>query len=800
MKFVRFLLILGAIGIGLGFAALAGIYLYLEPQLPDTRILGDIRLQTPLRIYSADNKLIAEFGEKRRIPLAYEETPKQMVQAFLAAEDANFFTHPGVDYRGLLRAGIQLILTGKRRQGGSTITMQVARNYFLSREKTFIRKFNEIFLALRIEQELSKEKIMELYLNKIYLGQRAYGIGAAAQVYYGKAVDELTLTQIAMIAGLPKAPSAFNPIANPSRAITRRNYVLRRMQELGLISRADYEPASQQPVTARIHSPDLELQAPYIAEMVRAEMLDRFGEEAYTSGYSVYTSVNSALQDTAAISMRKAMESYDRRHGWRGAEGHGSIMGLPSELDHQLAKYPNLGGLTAGIVTEIQDKTASLYLRDKRKVVLHLEDSLWARKYISEDKKGPKPKAIKDILQPGDIVRAQPFVDKDGQDKWRLAQIPKVSGAFVALDPNDGHILSLVGGYDFSHSKFNRAIQAKRQPGSGFKAFIYSAALEAGFTPASLINDAPVVFNDTSLEGAWRPENYSGKFFGPTRLRYALTKSRNLVSIRLLRAMGIKHTLAHAARFGFDTNQLPHNLSLALGSAAVTPLQMARGYSVLANDGYLIEPHLIRRIEEAGRGVVFEHKPVTVCKDCPDPIDEANQDNNLDKLPHAPRVISKQNRFLMYNMMQDVITGGTATRARVLARKDLAGKTGTTNDQRDAWFNGYNQGIVAIAWVGFDSSAKLGRGEVGGRAALPAWIDFMRVALEDIPDIPPQAPEGIVTVRIDPKSGLLAPAGMKGSIFEVFRSENVPETLSLTTTKPGGAGTPDLAPGVEDLF
>jgi len=800
VKLIRLLLVLCVIGIAIGATTLGGIYLYLEPDLPDTQNLIDIKLQTPLRVYSADTKLIAEFGEKRRIPLLYDETPSQLVQAFLAAEDANFFAHPGIDYKGLIRAGVQLIITGRRSQGGSTITMQVARNYFLSREKTFIRKFNEIFLALRIEQELSKEKILELYLNKIYLGQRAYGLGAAAQVYYGKTVNELDLAQAAMIAGLPKAPSAFNPIANPSRAVTRRNYVLGRMLELDYIGQSDYDIATAQPVTALIHAANIELHAPYIAEMARAEMVERFGQGAYTDGYHVYTSIDSNLQNAAVSAIRNAMDNYDRRHGWRGPEGHLDLIPASTDqIDQELARYPDIANLSAALVTDVQEKAATLYLKNGEIITLSLEDNTWARKYISEDRKERKPKSVKEILNKGDIVRTQAYTDDAGLTQWHLAQIPEVAGAFVALDPNDGKILSLVGGYDFSHSKFNRVTQAKRQPGSGFKAFIYSAALEAGFTPASMINDAPVVFDDTSLEDAWRPENYSGKFFGPTRLRYALTKSRNLVSIRLVRAMGIKHTLSHVARFGFDTNQLPHNLSLALGSASVTPLQMARGYAVLANGGYLVDPHLIQRIEETGKGIIYEHKPVTVCKDCPDPVDEANQDDTIKQVQRAPRVISEQNRYLIYNMMQDVITQGTATRARVLARKDLAGKTGTTNDQRDAWFNGYNQGIVATAWIGFDSSAKLGRGEVGGRAALPAWIDFMRVALVDIPDDPPKVPEGIVTVRIDPETGLLAPAGMKGSIFEVFRLANVPETASLSSTKTG-ADPSGKTPAVEDLF
>ncbi|MES9846667.1 MAG: transglycosylase domain-containing protein, partial [Candidatus Sedimenticola sp. 6PFRAG5] len=559
--------------IGTTIGAIAGIALYfhLEPNLPSTENLKHIKFQVPLRVYSADNKLIAEFGEKRRIPLGYDEIPDQMTNAFLAAEDDRFFEHPGVDYQGLLRAAVQLVLTGERRQGGSTITMQVARNFYLSSEKTYTRKLNEILLALQIERELSKKEILELYLNKIYLGHRSYGVGAAAQVYYGKSVEQLDLAQTAMIAGLPKAPSRFNPVTNPERAQQRRDYVLGRMKALGHISDSEYETSRSEPVSAKLHKSETEMEAPYVAEMVRSEMIERFGNEAYTDGYNVHTTIDSRLQASANSAIRMALQAYDLRHGYRGPTDHFDITDEvgDEELDSLLEDQRTVGDLKPAIITNIENETAEAYIGQGVHVTIPWEGLKWAREHKTENRLGPEPKQAGDILEKGDLVQLLPQ-EKEDESWWRLAQTPAAAGALISADPNNGAIKALIGGYDFYQSKFNRVTQAKRQPGSGFKAIIYSAALEAGFTPASLINDAPVVFNDPSLEGAWRPENYSGKFFGPTRLRYALTKSRNLVSIRLLRNMGVKFALKHAERFGFNSDQLPHNLSLALGSASVT--------------------------------------------------------------------------------------------------------------------------------------------------------------------------------------------------------------------------------------
>lgn len=825
-KISKILLVLMLTGAIIGISGVTGIYLYLKPNLPSIDSLKDVQLQVPLRIYSKDGKLIAEYGEKRRIPLEFEQIPEQMIQAFLAAEDDRFYEHPGVDYQGLLRAAVQLALTGEKKQGGSTITMQVARNFFLSSKKTYLRKINEIFLAIKITQELSKNDVLTLYLNKIYLGNRAYGVGAAAQVYYGKTLDQLSLPEIAMIAGLPKAPSRYNPVANPERAKIRRNYVINRMQSLGYISSQQQQQAIDSPVTASKHAANIELNAPYIAELARSDIYERFGELSYTNGYSVYTTVDSGLQQRAVEAVWQVCNDYDKRHGYRGPISlNPEITGDPSQMDELLKNTPKIGNLVPALVTGTSDEQASIYLGNEITSVIPWKGLEWARSYISEDKKGPKLKKASDVVTPGALIYVLTQTDEKADppaDYYRLAQVPDVSGALVSLDSASGAIQSLVGGYDYYETKFNRITQAKRQPGSGFKAFVYSAALEQGFTAASLINDAPVVFEDRSLETAWRPENYSGKFFGPTRLRYALTKSRNLVSIRLVRSIGIQNTLDHAEKFGFNKQELPQNLSIALGSANVTPLQMVRGYSVLSNGGYLIDPYLVTRIEDGYGMTVFAANPKTVCEDCEDKNEDVSPATSTqdtvsgepliaaDTPTYAPRVISKENRYIMYSMMQDVITNGTARRARVLNRKDLAGKTGTTNDQRDAWFNGYNQTIATSMWVGFDDNKKLGRGEVGGRAALPGWIYYMEEALKQQPvDNPPPLPQGMLTIRIDPATGKLAAIGQKNAIFEVFRPAYAPTERARAEVQlpenggdtPGNKTAPTAgSSGTEELF
>jgi penicillin-binding protein 1A len=788
----------------------AGMYWYLAPKLPPIDSLKDVQLQEPLRVYSRDGRLIAEFGEKRRTPLKFEQIPDLMVKAVLAAEDERFYQHPGVDWQGLTRAVVHVIRTGEKGPGGSTITMQVARNFFLGREKTYMRKINEILLALKIEKELTKDDILELYFNKIFLGHRAYGVEAAALVYYGARLEELSIAQIAMIAGLPKAPSRFNPIVNPERAMARRNYVLGRMRELDAISEEDYQVAIATPVTARLHGLSVEVEAPYVAEMVRAYVEELLGEEAYTAGYRVYTTIDSRLQEAANQALRMNLLAYDQRHGFRTPEFHVDLADPQVSLDAVLADIPSTAGLLPAVVVGVEDQMVTAYAKIFGEIQIPWQGLDWARAYVDENRRGPKLETAHDVLKPGDVVRVQ--LQENG---WRLVQVPDVEGALVALNPEDGAVVSLTGGFDFYRSKFNRATQAERQPGSNFKPFIYSAALEYGFTAASVINDAPVVFDDPGLEAVWRPENYSGKFFGPTRLRVALFKSRNLVSIRLLRAIGINYAIDYLKRFGLAVDRVPHDLSLALGSGSVTPLEMARGYAVLANGGYLVDPYFVERIEASDGSLWYQADSVRVCRDCDDKeamVVNVERDATLDEVvfaddaveekAHAPRVLSPQNVWVMNSMMRDVITQGTGRRALRLKRADLAGKTGTTNDQQDAWFSGFNQKLVTITWVGFDQLGPLGRRETGAGAALPMWIDFMRVALDGVPEEPLTQPDGLVTVRIDPESGLLASASQPGAVFETFRTDQVPrQSLVETSTNPGSTPTSTPESGVtEQLF
>lgn len=739
-------------------SALVTAYLFykqLEQELPDVKQLHHVQYQIPLSIYSADNLLIARYGEKKRTPIDIDEIPQQQLNAFLAAEDDRFYSHPGVDYQGLMRAALHLLMTGQKKQGGSTITMQVARNFLLSREKTFIRKFKEIILALKIEQEYSKEKILQLYLNKIYLGQRSYGIAAAAQTYYGKSLTELSLAQMAMLAGLPKAPSSYNPVTNPKRALTRRNYVLGRMLDQGYIDQEDYRQAVNASVTATLHhGKEIELNAPYIAEMVRQTMYEQYGEEAYTLGLNVYTTISSELQSSADQALKFALHQYDQRHGYRS---------LPHKQLAAGEEFPAniIGDTQLALITELSEKSARAILADRSTIEIPWRNIEWARPFKTRSYSGPALKSTADIFAVNDLIRVRQLKD----NSWSLAQIPETEGAFVALNSQNGAILSLSGGFDFFHSKYNRAIQSKRQPGSGFKPIIYTTALEHGFTAASIINDAPVVIENSNQE-SWRPENYSRKFFGPTRLRTALRKSRNLISIRLMRELGVDSVTQTAIRFGFNKDQLPNSLSLALGSGHASPLQMARMYATFANGGFLINPYFIEYIENRRGAILFRQQAPVACPNC---------DENLQVPTHlAPRIITPEINFLMNSLLRDVVQRGTATRAKALGRNDLAGKTGTTNEQRDAWFNGFSAEIVATAWLGFDDSRPLGRGETGGKAALPMWIEFMRTALQDKAEIPLQQPEGIRSAYIDPNTGLLAQPGNGNGIREYFRIENLP--------------------------
>ncbi len=779
-------LLLGAASLsGLGLYAL---YRHLEPQLPDIDLLLDARYQIPMSVYSRDGKLIGQFGEKKRSPISIAEIPRQTIQAFLAAEDDRFFEHPGVDYQGLLRAVFEFVRTGEKRQGGSTITMQVARNFFLSSEKTMLRKIKEIMLAMKIEAKLPKEQILELYLNKIYFGHHAYGVEAAAQVYYGKHVQDLRLDETAMIAGLPKAPSSFNPIANPERALLRRNYVLRRMFKLQFIDEAQFNAATQEPVRAALHFPTIELDAPYTAEMVRAEMYQRYGDDAYSNGYKVYTTIDSHLQRFADQALRKALHEYDERHGYRGTKKRIDLKRFKTdrEWDEQLSNLQEIGDTVPGIVVSVQNRSADIYLARSGMVHLGWEGMKWARRYLNQDAQGAYPGSANEVLKPGEIVRLR--LRDDGE--WALTQTPQVEGALASIDPKNGAILAMTGGFDFQHSSFNRVTQAQRQPGSGFKPVLYAAALEAGYTPASIINDAPLVFQDPSQEGgAWRPQNYSGRFYGPTRLREALVKSRNLVSIRLLREIGLDKAIETAKEFGFSDNDLPRSLTLALGSGAATPLKMAQAFAVFANGGFRVEPYLIERIETQDGGVVFQATPQVACTDCDD---GENHPANM-----APRAISPQVHFMMNSMLQDVIRFGTATKALELGRSDLAGKTGTTNEQRDAWFNGYSPALVAVSWLGFDSPKPLGEGETGGHAALPMWMHFMQEALKDVPEYSFPLPDGLVEARISPSSGLLVRGKSPNAITEYFPPDLAPKRYATPAKKPeplyGGASDEDTA-------
>jgi len=820
-RFLR-LFLWGSLFLGVaGLLTAGGLYLYLAPKLPDIDTLKDVRLQVPLRIYSSDGKLIAEYGEMKRIPLRYDQIPKQMIQAILAAEDNRFFEHPGVDYQGIIRAALHLIRTGNRGQGGSTITMQVARNFFLSREKTYTRKINEILLSLKIERELSKEEILELYLNKIYLGKRAYGAAAAAQVYYGKDLDQLNLPQLAMIAGLPKAPSAYNPIVNPERAILRRNYVLRRMHELEFITDEQFKEAMNAPVSAEEHAFGTELDAPYLAEMVRSEMLDRYGKDAYTFGYSVYTTVDSRLQKAANRSLHKNLIAYEHRHGYRGPESHvelGDDAGS-KEWREALKDTGSIGGLLPAVVVSVNDKEAVFSLEDGNPHTLPMDGMKWARRYINDNSMGNEPEKPADVLKVGDIIRVEQAAD--GQ--WQLSQVPEVSGAVVSLHPNDGAVLALTGGFDYFQSKFNRATQAERQPGSNFKPFLYSAALANGFTPATIINDAPVVFEDSALESEWRPENYSGRFFGPTRLREALVHSRNLVSIRILQSIGVNTAINYVKNFGFPVDRLPRDLSLALGSATLTPYEVVRGYATFANGGFLINPYFIQRIEGSEGKLLYEANPAIACDEqCHKKLENEQElaaqmeadmqsgaepekqaaDTEADmatstaeeQTPEqtqtepepvfAPRTVEARNVYLIRSIMQDVIKRGTGRGALQLGRHDLSGKTGTTNDQRDAWFSGYNNDVVTTVWVGFDNPRPLGNSETGARAALPMWVDYMREALKGKPEHTMQQPDGMVSVRIDAKTGKYTSADNPNAIFELFRAENAPKPGSESVTEP----------------
>ncbi|HLS83590.1 MAG TPA: penicillin-binding protein 1A [Arenimonas sp.] len=778
----RALIVLASLGL-LGLLAIGVLYWLISPRLPDVQELRNVELQVPLSIHTRDGKLIALIGETRRFPVRIEQVPQQVRQAFIAIEDARFYDHPGVDWRGITRAVWLLATTDGRVPGGSTITQQVARQFYLSSEYSYTRKLTEIFLALKMERELSKDEILELYLNKSFFGNRAYGIAAAAEYYYGKDLDELTLAEAATLASIPKFPSSGNPIVNPERALIRRNYVLQRMREEGMISEAEELAARAEPINAAPHEPEPEVDAPYVAEMVRVEMEQRYGAEATTSGLQVFTTLVAEDQAAATLAVQNGLIEYDRRHGWRGPEAHLDLADdeSPEALRRRLRNYPSRGVLAAGLVLgEHQGKTRVM-LGTGSIIELAPEALRWAGRGVS--------------LQRGDVIRLQ--VDPES-GKPRLAQIPEAQAALVSIQPEDGAIRALVGGYSYSLNKFNRATQAQRLPGSSFKPFVYAAAFERGFSPASIVLDAPVVFRDRA-GNVWRPQNDAGNFAGPMRLREAMVQSRNLVSVRLLDAIGVDFASRYITQFGFSQESLPPNLSMSLGTSSLTPLSIARGYTVFGNGGYLVEPWFVEKVVDRHGSVVFQADPARVCRGCPGRPAEARDERPTlvdgfdfsdtgpapatdagapaEAAPDgpvrlAPRAIDERTAWLVRSMLLDVVARGTGAQARALGRPDVGGKTGSTNDYRDAWFSGFGGDLVTTVWVGKDDFSSLGRGEYGGRAALPIWINYMKVALEGVPAADPPPPPGVVSAWVDAVSGRLVPEGTPGAVRDWFKRED----------------------------
>ncbi len=857
---------MGCVALLLAYAFICS-FVYLNPSLPSAETMRNVEFRVPLRVFSRSGQLIAQIGEQRRIPVSYDQIPLLVRQAFIAAEDDRFYQHHGVDYLGVMRALVVNLLAGDRAQGASTITQQAARNMFLTLDKTWRRKLAEFFVTYRMEHEFTKPQILSLYLNVIFLGQRSYGVAAAAEAYFGKTLDQLDVAEAATLAGLPQAPSRYNPLTSPELAAARRGYVLRRMRELGFIDAAAADRARAEPIDAHLHQPQFGVDAPYIAEMARLEVRRRFGPQAEDAGYSVYTTIDGRLQAAANRALRLGLIEYDRRHGWRGAPSHGDLsMGeKPADLEDMLDEFPTVGGLSPAVVVSLADRSARLYVKTTGYAELDWPAMSWARRRLEgSDRLGPEPKSAADILTRGDIVYVLA-----GQGHAELAQVPEAQGALVALDPNDGAIAALVGGFDYFANKYNRVTQAERQPGSGFKPFLYSAALEDGFTPASVVMDAPIVMDDAGMEDTWRPEDAEGEFSGPTRLREALVHSLNLVSIRVLRQMGLDFPIEYASRFGFDARKLPHNLTLALGTLQVTPLEVATGYATFANGGYRVDPYYIDRIINAAGATVYAAAPRQVCERCENPADPAaatapdpnasagapagavpatplNAANETVELATpgsrssilgfssapaptpapgaqdappalraaaavraapewpadriAPRIISAPNAWIMDDFMHDVITRGTGRRALALGRNDLAGKTGTTNQAKDTWFNGFNRELVATVWVGFDQERPLGEGEQGARTAVPVWVNFMREALKFVPDRPRPMPDGLVQARISPTTGQLVSAADPGGITETFMVDRLPSGGAVGEAAGGASATSDTSSAGQTIF
>ena len=737
----------------------AAVIIY--PTLPSLEALTDYQPKVPLRVYSVEGELIGEFGEERRAVVAIADVPQSMVWAILAAEDERFYEHSGVDYIGVARAAFSNLVSGGARQGASTITMQVARNFFLSKEKTFTRKFNEVLLAFKIEHNLSKDQILQLYVNQIYLGQRAYGFAAAAQIYFGKPLKSLTLAEQAMLAGLPKAPSRFNPVANPKRAKLRQQYVLRRMRELGLVTQDQLAEAEEAQLAIKRELGDYSAKAGHLAEMVRQALYERFQEDAYTKGFRVYTTLSVKHQKAAHLALRRGVLEYDQRHGYRGPEGYAELPSTATDeaLEDALQDYADSEDIFVAVVMQAGPLRVKVYRRGGEVVDIG-EDGLKLVSRALGEKASPNQR-----IRRGAIVRIQKYE----RARWQIIQLPTVEAALVSLDPRDGAIRALVGGFDFSRNQYNHVTQALRQPGSSFKPFIYSAALEKGFTAATVINDAPLTFTAAQTGSEpWEPKNYDGTFEGPMRLRTALVKSKNVVSVRILQAISPQYAQDYVTRFGFDPKLHPPYLTMALGAGNVTPLQMVGAYSVFANGGHRITPYFILRIED-GRGNI-------VAQTVPQRAGEGTK-----------RVIDPRNAFIMNSIMRDVIRMGTAARAMKLGRNDLAGKTGTTNDFIDAWFCGFNTSLVAVAWLGFDTPQTLGRNETGGRTALPIWMGYMGTVLAGVPEQPFVPPEGVVATRVDPDTGLPVTDGQTG-IIDYFYHEFLPSAHPAGAESSLGAG------------
>jgi penicillin-binding protein 1A len=797
----------------LGVYAYICTYVYLQPSLPTGAQMRHVALKVPLRIYTSTGELIAQIGAQQRTPVRYDQIPPLVRDAFLAAEDHRFFQESGISLLSIARAAVVDLIAGRKVQGGSTITMQAARNVFLTLDKTFRRKLQESFVTYEMDHEFTKQEIFQLYLNVIFFGQRSYGIAAAAQTYFGKSLDQLTVAQAATLAGIPQAPSLYNPIIHPHLAEARRRYVLGRMLDLGYIDAAAADAANKAPVGASPHAPHIDVNAPYVAEMVREQMEQWYGPAAETAGYRVYTTIDGRLQSLANRAVQLGLIEYDRRQGWRGPIGRTVLAGgaTPAQLEQLVDEYTPIGMLSPAVVVKLGTQDAEVYVRSRGFADIGWSGLSWARKALGENALGPAPKTAADVLARGDIV----YVVADESGHAQLAQVPQAQSALVALNPNDGSIAALVGGFDYYANKFNRATQALRLPGSGFKPIYYSAALEKGFTPASTLLNAPLVVGGEGLEATWRPENDTGSFGGPIRLRVALAHSLNLVSIRLMRDLGTQYVSQYASRFGFDPKSLPQNLTLALGTLRATPLQMATAYSVFANGGFKVDPYFIARVEDASGKAVWQAAPRIACDLCGKPASlgdlkpqatpaalwaEADAlRGGAGSLPPdrlAPRVISPQNDYLMTSMMEDVIKYGTGVKALSLNRDDIAGKTGTTNDWRDAWFNGFTPELEATVWAGFDDSRSLGYDEEGAHVALPIWIHFMRYALKGVPQWQRPMPPGIVTLRISPRTGTLVSDESPDSIPEVFMANHLP----TATPGVGAAQGTRAQSGADSIF